>query len=203
MNRCLYPQMQDVSHFLKVTTGPASEPITAAEAKAHCRIDTTDEDTYIGTLIAVAREMVEIDSERAFIEQTLTLTLDRFPEFIELRRCPIFDADDVVITYIDTAGDTQTLDPAEYRVDDASEPGRIAPAFGYVWPLTQIDMNAVAVEFTAGYADAAAVPAIAKHAIKLLVGHWHENREAVGKVGDEIKLAYDSLIQRLRWGGYR
>jgi hypothetical protein len=31
-------------------------------------------------------------------------------------------------------------------------------------------------------------------AIKLLVGHWYENREAVGTVGAEVALAVESLI---------
>jgi hypothetical protein len=43
---------------------------------------------------------------------------------------------------------------------------------------------------------------MAKHAIILLAAHWYWNREAVGRVGDEISLGYNSLITRLKWGHY-
>lgn len=197
--------MQDVTHSLKLTTGPATEPVSLSEAKLHCRRedDFTAEDDLFTELIKAARELVETDTERAFIEQTWTLTLDRFPDVIELRKCPIFDAADVEITYLDSDGDSQTLSTDDYRVDASSEPGRIATAYGVAWPLTYNVTNAITVEFTAGYADSSLVPSIAKQAIKLLVGHWYRNREAVGQVGEEISLAYNSLIERLRWGGYR
>ena len=37
-------------------TPPAVEPVTLSEAKAHLRVDSTDDDAYIATLITAARE---------------------------------------------------------------------------------------------------------------------------------------------------
>ena len=42
--------------IIKVITAPTSEPITLAEAKAQCRVDGTDEDTLITSLIGAARQ---------------------------------------------------------------------------------------------------------------------------------------------------
>lgn len=195
--------MRDVSHFLAVSVAPASEPVTTAEAKTHLRVDGTDEDAYIDTLVKAAREKIEIDAERALLPQTLVLRLDRFPGIIELRRCPVTAVSS--ITYVDTTGATVTLAATEYQTDVSTEPGRIAPAYGKSWPATRDQANAIVVTFTAGYANAAAVPASAKHAIKLLVGHWFRNREAinVGNIVSQFKLSYDALVNSLQWGGYR
>ena len=43
---------------LKLITAPAAEPVSTSEAKSHLRVDTTADDTYIGTLMTVARHAV-------------------------------------------------------------------------------------------------------------------------------------------------
>lgn len=46
-----------------------------------------------------------------------------------------------------------------------------------------------------------ALPAV-KMAIKLLVGHWYENREAASEVRiEDAPLAFGALIAPLRWVG--
>jgi len=46
----------------KVSTAPASEPITLAEAKLYLRVDTTADDALITALITAARETVELQN---------------------------------------------------------------------------------------------------------------------------------------------
>src|SRR3990167_7420015 len=55
------------------------------------------------------------------------------------------------ITYVDQDGTTQTLSSTLYTVDSSSEPARITPAYGEVWPSTRDQVNAVTVRFVAGY----------------------------------------------------
>jgi uncharacterized phiE125 gp8 family phage protein len=72
---------------------------------------------------------------------------------------------------------------------------------GKWWPATACyNYGAVQVTFVAGYGNAAAVPADLKAAIKLLVGHLYENREAVtlGAMPAELPLGFASVTNRYR-----
>lgn len=64
-----------------VTTPPASEPVSLAEMKLHCRVEAfnTDDDGELTDIIVAAREQAEMFTRRAFISQQVTLVLDRFP----------------------------------------------------------------------------------------------------------------------------
>jgi hypothetical protein len=64
---------------LILVTGPAEEPISLAEAKAHLRVIYDDDDDLISALIAAARHYAESICRRAFVTQTWKLVLDAFP----------------------------------------------------------------------------------------------------------------------------
>ena len=67
------------------------------------------------------------------------------------------------ITYRDEDGTAATFDAANYRVDTATEPGRVVLAPGADWPSVALDSsNPITVRFVAGYADAGDVPGMAK-----------------------------------------
>ena len=57
------------------TTSPFDDIITLQELKAHCRIDASDEDTYLEALILAARQYAENYTWRAFQTQTWRVTL--------------------------------------------------------------------------------------------------------------------------------
>jgi len=166
--------------ILKLVTAPVAEPITTAEAKTHLRIDGSDEDTLIDTYIMAARQLCEMEARRAFVTQTFDLFLEQWPasDEIMLPRPPLQSV--TSITYTDSNGNAQTMPSADYLVDTASEPGRVVLSYGGTWPSATLRPGpAITVRFVAGYGLAAAVPAMYKQAIKLLVGHWYENREQV------------------------
>ncbi len=160
------------------TSNPANEPLSTAEAKSHLRVDTSDEDTYIASLVAAAREEAERVSWRALITQTWRLTLDRFPTgdaAIVVPRPPLQSV--TSIQYVDENGDTQTVVSSAYDVDTNREPGRIVPAFGESWPSTRREAEAVTIVFVAGYGDDATdIPENTRHWLRLHVGHWHCHR---------------------------
>lgn len=162
---------------LKLITAPSTYPVTLAEAKLHCRVDIADDDTLITALITAATEMAEQKTGGAIMTQTWELTLDAFPEAFELTRVPVQSITSV--KYYDTTGTQQTLSNTLYALDAADDFGfaYISPVYAGVWPNTRDQINAVAVRYVAGYADAASVPQSIKNWILLMVSTMYANRE--------------------------
>lgn len=191
------------------TTPPTVEPVTLSEAKAHLRVDATEDDAYITALIAAAREWCEQYLDRTLVNTQWTMRLDSFPYEIELPRPPVATsgtATTVTLTY--TLGDdsTATLSASEYRVDRTSTPGVVRQLRAGSWPGNLDDYNAVGVTWWAGYgASGTSVPASIRHAMLMLVGHWYEARSSVltGSISKEIEFGVKALLDSQRWGSYR
>jgi len=162
-----------------IVTAPATEPVTLAEAKSHLRVDISDDDTLIGTLIETARIHAENITRRKFIEQTWDFFFDKFPgdEII----VPFGSLTSVTsVKYIDSDGVTNTWDSESYIVDTDSEPGRVLPEYGESFPSDSLyNSNPVIVRAVLGYGD---VPAPIKAAILLILADLYEIREP-GVVG--------------------
>jgi uncharacterized phiE125 gp8 family phage protein len=189
---------------ITVVTPPAVEPLTLQEAQQHLRFYLDHEDDLIRSLIIAARMYCETFTGKAFITQELRLTRDSFPRNgceIRLPRPPLQtitpDATytDLGFTYTDANGVEQDVDSSIYVVDPTPEVGRIGLAYGETWPTDAIhQIGAVKVQYLAGYGDPADVPDTIKAAMKLLIGHWFVNREAVGNVGGAVQMAVNSLL---------
>lgn len=186
------------NYGLTLLTPPAAEPLELAEAKVHLRVDHTADDDDIQDLIVAARELVEEQCGQSLLTQTWQLALDRFPPWqLYLLRGPVQSVTSIV--YQDYQGVTQTVGASTYRVSLAE--GLVEPVWAGYWPPIQIVAGGVVVTFLAGYGPAPGdVPRRAKQAIKLLVGHWWRNREAVGTVGAPVELAFNALVGSL-WDG--
>lgn len=183
---------------LTLLIAPSGEPITLAEAKLHCRVDTADDDALITALIVAARNQAEDRTGRALVTQKWRLDLDGFPvDAIEIPLPPLASVES--ITYLDSNGTRQTLDAAEYQVVANETPGRVLPAYGKSWPGFRVAPGSVQVSFTAGYGAAAAVPQAIKQWMLLQIGHGYGVREAVS-VGDPVAaMPYvDSLLDPYR-----
>lgn len=163
---------------LTISSG-GGDPITTAEAKTHLRVDTSDDDTYIGTLITAARKWVEEMANICMINSTIVEKFDRFPAtggYFELTKAPVSSI--TSIQYVDENGASQTWSSSNYQTDLSMKPARIMPTYSGSYPSTRLDLAAVTVTYVAGYgATAASVPDAIKHAVKLLVAEMYENRE--------------------------
>lgn len=166
-------------------TDATEEPITLAEAKLHLRVDHSADDQLIGALITAARQAAEERMQRSILPQTWEKRLDLFPSGIELPRGPVVSI--TSIKFLDTAGALQTLDPADYQLDNTSDYlGWVVPAVDVDWPDTQENINAVRVRYLAGWANPAAVPAAIKQWILAMVGATYTHRE-LAAAGTEVR----------------
>lgn len=191
---------------IEVVTPAAEDAVSLAEAKAHLVVQHTEDDTLITRLISAATRECSNRLNRQLITATLRLWLDCFPrqaDPIELRFPPIQSVE--AVQYVDVDGDLQTWDDGLYLVDRISEPARIRPAFGQIWPSTRRQYNAVSIECIAGYGDEPAdIPQTIRHAVLLLIGHWYLNRESVvvGSISSDVGSTVDALLSGESWGGY-
>ncbi len=163
-----------MKHTTRITDA-TTEPVDLAAAKHHLRetLVSTPNDDYIEGLITVARLEAERRMERTLLPATWLRTLDAFPCAITLYMGPVIAVD--WVKYVDAAGTLQTLDSAAWLLNTTN--GVVTPAHGTSWPATRCQPGAVTVQYTAGYATAADVPANFKHWILLAVADLYENRQ--------------------------
>ena len=184
-----------------VTVKPDGHPLSVLEAKRQLRIepDDVEQDEHIADLCAAAHRKIERELGYPILRQTRETHLTGFP-------CgPIWlgggaNPEVVSIKYRDTAGVLQTLDAASYNLDGVSRIAQVFPAPTASWPSTARVPGAVIVEWQAGWESPPDVDEDLIHAMKLLVGHWDQNREAVvvGTISTEVQLALEDLLSQLR-----
>lgn len=182
---------------LTLVTPPTADPVTLAEGKAQCRVRHTDEDALITRLISAATRHVERVLDLSLMERTYKLTLDSFADAIELPRGPVSAVSSV--QYVDANGDTQTVSADDYTTDLISRRNWVVRNSDASWPSTLDAVNAVSVQYVAGFSELPAEYEDLRHAILLIVGHWYATREAATVDGaKEVPLAVDSLLQSYR-----
>jgi uncharacterized phiE125 gp8 family phage protein len=186
---------------LILTSPPAAEPLSLTEAKAHLRVDGTDEDTLISSLVTAARVHVETSTRRALLTQGWTLALDDWPArgLVEIPLAPLQAMSGIEI--YDEDGVPETLDADAYEVDAASLPPRILRRRGHVWPRPGLLAGGIHIDLTVGYGDTAAdVPEPLRQAVRLLAAHWFEHREPVilGDVATRVPDAVEALLAPFR-----
>jgi uncharacterized phiE125 gp8 family phage protein len=187
--------------MIKVVTAPAIEPVTLAEVRAQLSIPTADTsvDAIITRRIIEAREWVEEFCGRALISRVYEAAFDFFPPEIELLNPPA--ASVTSIKYLDVDGIEQTIDSADYLLDIYREPGWVTVGYGKSWPTTRDVINAVKVQWVAGYgATTTSIPGPIREAIMLIVGHWMRYQPQVesGVSITRIPYAVEHLLQTYR-----
>lgn len=159
---------------IRITAAPTVEPVTLAEAKLHLRVDVADDDALITRLISAAREQCEQELDRSVAPQTVQLLLPAFPDgAIPLPRGPVTAV--TSLQYVDQAGTLQTVSALNYTLDDSQVDAYLQPAFGFAWPATRDEPNAVRVTYTAGWVTA---PSAVRQWILLAVGTMYASRES-------------------------
>tara|TARA_R110000868_G_scaffold125509_3_gene331455 strand:+ start:67 stop:651 length:585 start_codon:yes stop_codon:yes gene_type:complete len=182
----------------RLVTGPSTEPLTYAEAKAYLRLNDDSEQSLVTSLISAARGIVEGQTWRPLISQVWATQLD-FNEVntsvIRINKAPVISID--TVTYYDSNNALQTLSASNWESDIYGSPARVRLKTP---PIVYERMNALQINFTAGYANAAAVPNDIKSALYLIIGHLYENRQDVvtGTQVNEIPMASKYLLEPYR-----
>lgn len=83
------------------------------------------------------------------LPEAAILGLTPFGTPLRLPSPPLLAVDS--IQYTDPDGTLQTMASADYQVDKLTEPARLLPAYGKAWPSTRAVLNAVKIQFRAGY----------------------------------------------------
>lgn len=132
---------------------PAVLAVSLVEARQALRLDDTSEamSQQLTTWLEGIIEKLEHRTGRAFINRPCRLTLDNFNGDIKFGFPRLHSV--TALKYLDEAGVERTLDPQDYFVDVVSEPGFAVPAPGKAWPCTFNRINAVAIEYIAGYGE--------------------------------------------------
>lgn len=161
----------------KVTTAPATEPVSTADAKTYLNVSTSLHDTLIANLVSAARQQYEFYTATAVITQTITQIWDCTPVYgFELAVSPVTTA---TVYYLDENGSYQTWSSSNYTLDIISPLARVVKKTTVSWPSTGDFPSQWKIEYAAGYASAAAVPEDIVADVLLLVGFKYENREDI------------------------
>jgi uncharacterized phiE125 gp8 family phage protein len=178
---------------------PAATPISLAEAKAQIRVTHTDEDPLITTLIEAAT--AHLDGNKGVLggvaleNQTWRQDYESFADQMRLPLLPVVNVTSV--SYYDEADVEQILAGSNYQLLGDELGAYVALVAGASWPV--VSGREAPVNIIAVYGHAGATPAPLKAAIKLLVAHWYQNREAVdSNTLQDLPIAVDRLIAPYR-----
>lgn len=179
---------------IKLITAATSNAVSLAEAKTHLRVDSSDEDTYISTLIVSAQRQVEAFTNRCLSDTVYEFNLSSFPASgIVLPFSPLKTLTSV--KYYDGDNNQQTwVEDTDYYYSIDEEPPMIRYLDG-TESVYESRLDNVIVRFTAGYTSPAVIPPGLQHAIKLLLTDLYEMRTDVPR---EKFTAWKSLAYPFR-----
>lgn len=186
--------MQYYNHTrINLKTAPASEPVTLEEAKEYLGITDSGLDNQVLSFLTSVRTSVEMFLGMSLITQTWQMFFDNFPTYarglvlfhpviIEIPKNPLqsvtsikhYDKDDVATLIASTQYQVAT-----YSATNPWE-GRIAfkDTFTLPSPTNLRDLDALEIEFVAGYGTSKDVPEAIKSAILQESGYRYNNKDS-------------------------
>jgi len=192
---------------LEVVTAPTqvgTDIVSVADLKrhlliTHSRLDADFEDI----ILDVADKLHGIGGElnRTVFPTTWCRYLSQWPadRKILLPYPPLVEVESIVVE--DGESPSTVVDSSLYVVRTGTLVGEVELKTGEVWPTVTTGPRAIAVTFRAGYST---YPPKLKRMIKLLAGHYHENREAtindprVLQINRQIEFGVGDLRAALR-----
>lgn len=183
-------------------TPPALAPVLLADVQDQSRENSPETNALLQSYIDAAVSYLDGPDGllgRFMVDQVWRL---RFPRWQMSLSLPFPDVSAATVTYLDAAGTSQELNADLYEIVESDLGAMIVLRPGFDAPsLSAQDSLPITVTFTAGYGSPDDVPDALKQAIRLLVAHWFENREAVvvGTITATLPMGVKSLIANHRW----
>ena len=180
---------------IRLIDPPTAEVITLAQIKKDLRVDHSDEDATLTSMMAEATDNMERRLSLKLMLQTWEYIIDYFPaDEIRLPFGPVQSIVQVAYDHADTAIET-ILPATDYTLDDVSY--RVNPEpwlFPTVaWPATFAAINAVRIRFIAGHESAERVPASIRAAWRLKVRELYDGNDTSNAI-DRLLEQYDLLV---------
>lgn len=171
----------------------SSLPVSVAEAKAHLRVTSSDEDTLIELYLRAAIRRVEQYCNISLLTSTVTEIFPSFPDEMQpfdLSVQPATAVTSLSYNTTDATGVFTTISGANYITEFDHNKAQIKPVTSWDYDGTVLQVKVI---YQAGYANAAAVPANLKVAILLILADFYENRTDADAV--QINRAAIALMQ--------
>jgi uncharacterized phiE125 gp8 family phage protein len=195
-------------YSIQTITAPATLPVSTSDLHNFMRLNDTTEDALLTAWLTAAVDLYQSDSREILISTGYRLNLDNWPgqqsinfpysiSATPMICLPVYPVTAVAsVQYLDTTATWQTLSGT--TIDLTNSPSRIVLPVSLP-QLHPTQLPSVQVNFTAGYANAAAVPALPALLVKLIASHWYGNREAFGETAmNEVPAGFHAIASQRR-----
>jgi uncharacterized phiE125 gp8 family phage protein len=178
--------------YLDVTSYHGTQIVSTADLKTHCRISTSEDDTYLEALESAAVRTLEEYTNLFLLTTTCKQYGNSFEDLNILFKSPV-------------QGEWGNV---YYRKNDAWEefedadlihlmkPARVTLKTNGTIPSAQDTFQAWYAQYKVGYSNTASIPKPLIQAIKIMVATMYENRQSVivGKTVSEIPKTAEYLM---------
>ena len=176
------------------------DPINEDDLLQHLRLIPEDEQErkYMVDLMKSAVAYLQQDTGYLLGQATYKLTLSDFPDDeVSLPLIPVQSISQVL--YYTSKTDTSTLTQnTDFWFVSHDRSASLHPIDS--WPSVYDRPDGVQITFVAGHQKIEDVKENALQAIRFLVGHWFENRQAVvtGPIVNDVPFTYSALANQLK-----
>lgn len=176
-----------------VVTDLDEEILSPDEAKARCRVDSSDDDAVIGGLIEEVIVEAETYCNIRLRRREVVSMCDSFADFGRMPEGPLAADAVLSISYVDPSGIAQTLPDSSYELRVDGLDSSILRRSGLAWPAKQHGSR-ISVTLIVGFET---LPADIRLALLLKIAERYERREPASRQGMSD---WDALLVNYRRG---
>jgi uncharacterized phiE125 gp8 family phage protein len=164
------------ARLLSKAVAASGSPVTLAQAKAHCRVDSSAEDDLFDLYIATATRSVEERAGRVLMTVTWGESFRDPTKRVILSKSPAKTL--VSVAYYDVDNSLQTATLSDFSLVPLDVDAYVESDN---WPAAYDRADAYTIQYTAGETE---VIATLRHAVLLIVALYHQHRLSA----DDVKV---------------